>query len=112
MKKIFIWVGFILAPFLIMFVVNESVNAPTTKNLKDKCTRYCHNVTCTHGNEIYEKYAGTWFADTAKYLYSKNIIWLHNNPFGLSYRAINLVIYVFGLPLIMALLLGNIIRKS
>ncbi len=44
-------------------------------------------------------------------LYNKNIVWLHNNPFGLSYRAINLIIYVFGIPLFMALLLGNIIRK-
>ena len=112
MKKKLLWFTLILLPFIIMYIVNTSVNKPNTKNLPDKCTRYCHNVTCTHGNEIYEKYGGTWFADTAKSLYTKNIVWLHDNPFGLSYRAINLIIYVFAMPLIMALLLGNIIRKA
>lgn len=111
MKKILIWLTLIITPFLIMFVVNTSVNNPTTQNLEDKCSRYCHNVSCSHGNLAYEEYAGTWVADTAKSLYTANILWLRKNSFGLSYRAVNLVIYVFGLPLLMAILLGNIIRK-
>ena len=64
-----------------MFVINTATNNPTTKLLKDKCSRYCHNVTCAHTNATYKKYAGNWFADTAKSLYTKNIVWLHNNPF-------------------------------
>ncbi len=70
MKKVLLWLVFVLTPFVMMFIVNTSVNEPTTKNIKDQCTRYCHNVTCTHGNSTYEKYAGTWFADTAKNLRS------------------------------------------
>ena len=112
MKKLLLYLILITAPFLIMFIVNTTTNNPTTKLLKNKCSRYCHNVTCAHTNATYEKYAGNWFADTAKFLYTKNIIWLHNNPFGMSYKMINLVIYVFGLPLFMALLLGNLIRKA
>jgi hypothetical protein len=97
---------------LIMVVVNEAVNNPSTKYDAARCTRYCHNVTCEHGNKLYEKHQGSWFADFTKNIYTKNIVWLHNNPFGIGYGAVNLLIYVFAWPLLMALLLGNLIRKS
>lgn len=112
MKKFALWLFLVTFPFVLMIAVNETAAPPTTKNLPDRCSRHCHNVRCTHAEATYRAYAGNPFADTAKKLYTKNIVWLHNNPFGLSYGVINLVIYVFGLPLLMALLLGNLIRKA
>lgn len=112
MKKLLIWLFFLICPFLIMFVVNKTTNNPTTKYIPEKCTRYCHNVTCEHGNKLYKEHQGDWFADFAKSIYTKNIVWLHNNPFGIGYGAVNLLIYVFAWPLLMALLLGNLIRKA
>ena len=95
-----------------MIIVNETTNNPSTKYDPDKCTRYCHNVACEHGNKLYATYQGNWYADFAKSIYTKNIVWLHNNPFGIGYGAANLLIYVFAWPLLMALLLGNLIRKA
>jgi len=112
MKKFLIWFFFLICPFLIMIVVNETANNPSKEYNSEICTRYCHNVTCEHGNELYEKHQGSWFADFAKRTYTKNIVGLHNNPFGISYKSVNLLIYVFAWPLLMALLLGNLIRKA
>ena len=76
---------------LVMIIINETAPKPTTVFQVERCTRYCHNHPCRHVSEI---------APTIQKLYKANIIWLKNNPLGVSYKFMNLIVYVLTYPLL------------
>lgn len=92
----------IVIPILLMILINESSEKNTHKFLKEKCTRHCHNISCKHHNT-------TGFKN---YLYQKNILLLKQNNLGLSYKQVNILVYVIGFPLIILLLFFNLIRTK
>ena len=101
----------LLTPFSIMVIVNETSNPPIDNFDQGQCTRYCHNIICKHTKEKYEANNNV-IINKLESIYFSNISWLRNNNLGLSYKEINLLIYVFGIPLMMILLLWGAIRKK
>jgi hypothetical protein len=94
-----------------MVIVNETSNPPIDNFDQGQCTRYCHNIICKHTKEKYEANNNV-IINKLESIYFSNISWLRNNNLGLSYKEINLLIYVFGIPLMMILLLWGAIRKK
>ncbi len=89
------------------------MNQPTYDLLEDKCSRYCHNNGCTHYAEKYNDNRNEFpIIEKMKNLYAWNIRWLKNNPLGLSYAAMNILLYVILAPTLMTLLLWGAIRKG
>lgn len=97
--------GFILLPFLFMVGINECSPSPTHAYDNVDCSRYCHDKGCPHASSFREDHP-----QLSSY-YVANIQWLKNNPLGMSYQAINLLIYVILAPLFMLLLFWGLIRK-
>ena len=108
-----LWIFFFLVtlPFLLMVVVNVSMGTPSSTYNATQCTRYCHDHGCAHVTVAIEGPVSTPFFRLARKLYVANIRWLHHNPFGMSYKEINLVIYVLILPLLGLVFLWGILRK-
>lgn len=103
----------ILLPFLILVLVNASHPKPSHNYQADKCTRYCHDKKCMHFEQkrmLLQQKSKSWVLMYK--IYKKNIALLHENRLGLSYYAINLLIYAIGFPLIMTVLLWGAIRKT
>lgn len=90
-----------------MILVNQLSPSPTPFYIKEQCSRYCHDKGCPHfqtnvkeGNRI------TLFF----HAYHENVIQLlKNNPFGVSYKMMNILVFVIFFPfLILSLLYLNI----
>ena len=95
---------------MVMIVVNESIPTPTFEYDETKCSRHCHNNGCYHTRD---KYSDEVISDTQRKmasLYRANIEWLGKNPLGLSYAAMNILLYVILAPLIMSFLLWKLIK--
>ena len=89
-----------------MVGVNECSPSPTHAYDKIDCTRYCHDKGCPHAADFRQDHP-----QLSRY-YAANIQWLKKNPLGLSYQAINLLLYVIIAPLLMLLLFWGLIRKK
>jgi hypothetical protein len=97
--------------FLLMVIVNETSGPSSIEYRKDKCTRYCHNNTCPHTLDKYRNHS-TPFIISLEKIYYENIHWLKNNGIGLSYKEMNLLLYVGLAPLITGLLFWGAMRKQ
>lgn len=110
MKKILL--ALILVTTL-MVVVNQRAPSPTNQYIKTACTRYCHNVTCPHFQRNFTNYEHKLpMAEDLRRLYLANIQALKQNSVGLSYKQINLALYVIGFPVITLLLAWGAFRKG
>ena len=100
----------ILLPFLMMVIVNKVNQVPSDEFSETQCSRYCHNVACKHANEKFEteKQMGRIIHS----FYKKNIALLKENKLGLTYKEINLLIYVFAFPALSGIMLWGVLRKS
>ena len=100
----------LVLPFIVMAMVNKLSEAPTSQYKKDKCSRYCHTISCKH---VAEKYKNNESSEmkTAADLYKSTIFLLRKNGLGLGYKEMNLFIYVGLAPLLMSVLLWTAIRK-
>ncbi len=94
-----------------MIIINEISSSPSSTYSSKECTRICHNSGCKHFYEKLKNVDETSLAITNFSLYKKNIKWLKNNPFGLSYAEMNLLVYVILFPLISILLLIRLLKK-
>jgi hypothetical protein len=111
MKRLFILLVIVFIPFFIVIVVNETNKTPSTLVNKTQCTRACHNTGCIHFNAKLKDNNESSFVTRHYSTYKKNIIWLKNNPFNLSYVQINLLLYVILFPIISIVLLWRLIKK-
>ncbi len=75
---------------------------------EEKCTRYCHNHPCTHSQLASPQ---TPYAKFFVKVYVLNIQWLKKNPLGLSYKEMNLLLYVCLFPLFVSFLLWALVRR-
>jgi hypothetical protein len=102
----------ILLPFVFLVLVNSFSPVPTFAYRVDKCTRYCHNKGCKHFNDkLSAKKNPTWLSKKAFGFYSWNISALKYNFLGISYRDMNLLLYVVFLSLLMLALIYTGFRK-
>lgn len=109
--KLFLKLLFVISiPFLIMVVVNTYYNKPTAIYNSEICTRVCHNKVCKHfETKLKNKTNNSWAVKKFS-LYRKNIQWLKNNPLGLNYVQMNILLYVILFPLICFLLLIRLLK--
>ncbi len=105
-RLIFISLVLIL-PLLLMVVVNEFAPVSTHQPNVRLCTRYCHDANCFHWQSKPLSFVGI----NADQLYTQTILALRNNPFGLSYAAMNIWVYVVFTPLLTLLMFWGLIRK-
>ena len=111
-KRKAIFLLLVLSPFIIVIVVNSTMNKPTDLLLENQCSRYCHNNGCPHVESKLEKHATQYpMLSRLKGIYDMNIALLHQNGMGMSYQQANLFIYVLLLPSLMVLLLWGALRK-
>lgn len=109
MKALLKIIGICLLIVGIVVLVNQSHPASTHRYEENRCTRYCHDHECPHFEQKLQ--AKNRLAQQINPIYRRTIIGLQQNALGWSYKSINLFIFVFGLPLITAVLLWNLIRK-
>ena len=105
--KIRYLVALVLLPLGIVFVINFFAPSPSHEHQEERCTRYCHDHFCPHFIQQQAQPSSLSYR-----LYSANVHWLKNNPFGLAYRDINLWLYVVLAPMLMLLLLFLALRKK
>ncbi|MEL6588463.1 MAG: hypothetical protein AAFQ87_24355 [Bacteroidota bacterium] len=98
----------ILSPVLCIVGVNEFSRTPSHQYEASHCTRYCHDKGCKHYRQRVETEV---ISGNLTKLYVANIRWLKQNPLGLSYQAMNLLLYVFIAPLLILLLIWGLIRE-
>lgn len=91
-----------------MWLVNSLSAAPTSEHVAEYCTRSCHNKGCVH---FAEKYGYGKQNAMLPQIYAMNIKWLRDNPLGLSYYEMNLLIYVIIWPILVAMLIYGLARK-
>lgn len=108
MKRWFLFL-IVLIPTLSIIGVNEFSRAPSHQYEASHCTRACHDKGCKHYRKRVETKA---VSGRLTKLYVANIRWLKQNPLGLSYQAMNLLLYVFISPLLILLLIWGLIRKK
>ncbi|MEM1215073.1 MAG: hypothetical protein AAGJ82_05285 [Bacteroidota bacterium] len=87
----------------IIATVNTSQGTPSSQRLSDQCSRYCHNAGCRH-------YTAEHVPPWVKRWYEWHISLFHHNPFGLSYKMANMLVYELIYPLVLLLLWWNLIR--
>jgi len=104
------FLAIIALPFLVMVIVNESMSTPKWEYTETKCSRYCHNKGCSHTIDKYNSDDLTETQVKMARLYNANIVWLKKNPLGLSYQAMNILLYVIVFPLLLYLLLWGLVR--
>jgi hypothetical protein len=99
-------------PFAIIVAVNELPNnpEPTHKYVEDRCTWYCHDVTCPHWKKSYAQ-EPTQIKKMHKDIFTGFVNALHNNPLGLNYGAINILVFFLFYPMLGAALLWRLITK-
>lgn len=109
--KLFLKLALVVCiPFLIMVIVNEFYNEPTSKQFYEKCTRSYHNKGCEHfAIKLKDKTNTSWAVKNFA-LYRKNIEWLKNNPLGLGYYQMNILVYVIVFPIICVILLIRLLK--
>ncbi|BDD05698.1 hypothetical protein [Aureibacter tunicatorum] len=99
--------------FSVLILVNEIAAPQISAFEESKCTRYCHNVVCKHQLIKHgDAEHGNLFWKVMFSLYRKNILMLRENPLGLTYEQMNLLVYVIIVPAIALLLLINLLRKN
>jgi hypothetical protein len=91
-----------------LFVVNWLAPKPQNSFNPEQCTRYCHNLGCKHSQSD----EGNQFAKSARKLYFDNIRLLKNNGLGLTYKEMNLLVYVISYPILVLLLFWNVLPKN
>ena len=89
MKLLFKVIIIISIPIGLIILVNKTNKTPTNAFFKNKCSRVCHNKTCSHFNS--KANSSNPFSVFQKNIYDKNIKLLKKNPFGVSYKSINIV---------------------
>lgn len=111
-KRFKVFLFLVILPLLFMVIINENSFVPkrTNKYNQDSCTWYCHNVTCLHFKNSYNK-KPTAFKKTNKEIFDLYVTSLHGNSLGLNYRNINLLIFIVAIPLVACLLIWNLVRK-
>lgn len=112
MKKLLLLFSIALLPFVVVIIVNETSMKPSTAVNEAYCTRICHNRGCLHFNKKRLNKNNSGFVARHYGSYKRNIDWLKNNPFSLSYVEINLLLYVILFPVVSVLLLWRLIKKS
>ena len=109
MKALLFISSLLLLLLTITYIINLTGIIPTDKYLSDQCTRYCHNSHCPHfESKVKAKNA---LALKIQPAYQTAIHSLKFNPFGLSYTTINLLVFVFGFPVLIFFLSFNLLRK-
>jgi hypothetical protein len=93
-----------------MILVNESREVPVYEYNPSQCTRYCHNVGCIHTSQKYQQDSSPSVGKAIE-AYRDVINWLGHNGSGLSYKEMNLALFVGFFPVGISLLLWGIIRK-
>jgi len=111
MKRFSLLLSITAIPFLIVILINETRETPNTSINKEYCTRTCHNKGCIHFNKLLKNDNQSSFATRHFDIYKKNITWLKQNPFKLSYAQINLLLYVIVFPVVSIFLLWRLIRR-
>lgn len=109
MKRLLLLLAIVSIPFFIVIIVNET-SSTTNTSIKNYCTRACHNKGCTHFNKKRLNKKQNTFVTKHYNTYKNNIIWLKNNPFGLSYVQINLLLYVIVFPIASLYLLWRLLK--
>lgn len=100
----------ILFCVFVMVAVNEFCGKSDADYYPMSCSRYCHNNPCTHFQNRLNR-ENALFVDAYQIAYGENIQWLKDNPLGLSYRDMNILIYVILYPIMVLVLVWGIIRK-
>ncbi len=106
MKNLMLMLAFPLLLAGLMVLINESSSAPHHRYDPGRCTRYCHDHECQHVAADSE--VAALLADA----YQQHILWLRHNPLGLSYQAMNLLVYLLLIPVLFLGLLWGIIRPK
>ena len=100
--------------FLVLGMIgfNACFQKPTADYQVNQCSRYCYFKGCPHFAQKSTRDASTGILTPNKIQkwYEAHIRFLKNNPFGLSYRDANLLIYVFLFPIINLILIFKILR--
>ena len=109
MKKVTILLLFIIILVGIMIGVNEASPTATHCFNSEACTRYCHDHECRHFTARDQEQV---IPAALQRLYASNITLLQSQPFGLSYRETNLLVYIIILPFFLILGFWGIIRKG
>ena len=93
-----------------MILVNETREVPVREYDPNQCTRYCHDHGCVHSIQKY-RYNSTFFVAKVMPDYYAFIHWLGHNGSGVSYKEMNLALFVGFFPGSIGLLLWGLIRK-
>lgn len=111
-KRLIIFLIIICLPFLSMVIVNECFKTParTDKYMEAHCTWYCHNVTCPHWKQSY-KDNPTRIKKMHKDVFDWYVVSLYNNPLGLNYGVINILVFIIIYPLLGGILVWRLINK-
>lgn len=112
LRKLFVFFGICSLPFLIIVAVNEIPNNPDRSHqyTQDRCTWYCHDVTCKHWKDSYKE-EPTLTKKVHKDIFSWYVKILHNNVFGFNYGLINLIVFFGVYPLLGSWLLWRLIKR-
>ncbi len=89
-------------------VVNKQAAAPTHARRAAECTRYCHDHGCPHASNPGEHQQ---IRTLAFALYHANVRLLQEQPW-MSYREINLFVYVLLWPLLIAFLAALLVYRA
>ena len=110
LKPLVIFLSICSLPFGIMIAVNEIPSNPshTHHYHPDRCTRHCHDVGCRHFKESYAA-DPTPSKRMIKAVFDWYVSALHNNPLGMNYGTINLLVFIGLYPLIGCILLWRIV---
>lgn len=111
-KRIRIFLLILASPFLFVVAINEIPQVPdrSHKYKAENCTWYCHDITCRHWKDSY-KDNPTRLKKMHKDIFAWIVRNLHENPGDVSYREINILVYIMGYPIICGLLVWNLVRK-
>lgn len=100
----------ILLLFAVLIGVNNTGRISSHKYAVDYCTRYCHDNPCPHF-EARKSEGKAILVDVQARFYRANILLLRDNVFGIPYAAMNLIVYIFLIPVLILVLLYGLIRK-
>ncbi|MEM7375481.1 MAG: hypothetical protein AAF587_43200 [Bacteroidota bacterium] len=90
-----------------LILVNE-LSSPVSNQFKETmCTRYCHTIRCQHFIETKSQSSVVVKLTEA---YASNIRWLMDNPIGLRYKEMNLLVYLILVPIMLFVLLWGVFR--
>ncbi len=111
MKRLLFLLVIVSIPFFSVILVNETSATPSFSVNKTQCSRACHNTGCIHFNAKLKDNSKASFVTKHYNTYKKNITWLKNNPFHLSYVQINLLLYVILFPTVSIVLLWRLFKR-